>query len=1225
MKISTKLMAGFGLLFILMFVLAGIGTTRISSIDESLDSAFVNRFNKTRLAYTARSDVNSIAKYMASLLLNSDPNQPGAKENLAKTNTYKEKLKEGVAALQKSADSDVEKQLTYETVKSTENFMSYLNQAIELYENGKVVEANKLRTDIGVSYQDQVTESVDHLTQYLDDNVQKGINEFKASNSKTLLLTILLTVAALVIGLGIMYWIMRSLSRGLALLTGMIKGFGNGRFDPGYRVEVTTTDEFGKVADVFNTMADDLEELMHNERTFNKQNEDQAWLKSNVANMSMLLQDQTNMHDLTNRFISEASRMIGATFGAVYLLEREGMRTRLVLSSAYAFDKDPADNLLPEFALGQGLVGQAAADGRRIMVQDEVDTYLTIQSSFGQLDAKYLVVEPVVSEEEVGAVVEFAGLKMLSENELDLLEQLTENLAVSIGRIRSRERVEELLRMSQALTEELQSQSEELISQQEELRTSNEKLEEQTKALKASEELLQSQQEELEQNNEELLRKTKQLQTQVQETELANRQIEEAKEALEKQAFELAMASKYKSEFLANMSHELRTPLNSMLILSQMLAENKDSNLYDKQVEYAETIHSSGSDLLKLINDVLDLSKVEAGKVEVQAEYVLVPDIMETIQRSFEQVARKKALGFEITIDGGVPRMLYTDSMRLEQILRNLLSNAFKFTSQGSVLLHVYPVQEGEPQIAFSVKDTGIGIAEEKQQIIFEAFQQADGTTSRQFGGTGLGLSISKQLASLLGGTIEICSREGEGSTFTLFIPHRKYSERVGGSAEAAAAGQEQQALPLPDAPAVPQLPAPAPVPVKPAPKAAQREVEDDRGSITENDKVLLIVEDDVHFMNVLVDMARSRGFKALVAMQGDIGLQMAKEYKPDGIILDIQLPIVDGWSILVQLKNNAETRHIPVHVMSVVDEVHQGLSMGAIAYMRKPSSKDVLEQAFIELEGFIDQNLRKLLLVEDDPVQMNNLIELIRHDDVLIEVATTADEAIVKLRERHFDCMVLDIGLADHSAFDLLERIKAEEELRRLPIVIYTEKEYDKKDEMRLKKYAESIIIKNVKSPERLLDETALFLHRVEETLPEEKKRILQRLHSSEAVFAGKKVLLVDDDIRNVFALSNLLEGYNMKVLFAETGRQALSILEKEPDLDLVLMDIMMPEMDGYEAMKEIRSMPQFDNLPIIALTAKAMRDDREKCIRAGASDYITKPINNDQLMSLIRVWLFK
>jgi len=598
---------------------------------------------------------------------------------------------------------------------------------------------------------------------------------------------------------------------------------------------------------------------------------------------------------------------------------------------------------------------------------------------------------------------------------------------------------------------------------------------------------------------------------------------------------------------------------------------------------------------------------------------------METIQRSFEQVARKKALGFEITIDSGVPRMLYTDSMRLEQILRNLLSNAFKFTSQGSVHLHVYPVKEGEPQIAFSVKDTGIGIAEEKQQIIFEAFQQADGTTSRQFGGTGLGLSISKQLASLLGGTIEICSREGEGSTFTLFIPHRKYSERVGGSAEAAAAGQERQALPLPGAPAVPQLPAPAPVPVKSAPKSAQREVEDDRSSITENDKVLLIVEDDVHFMNVLVDMARSRGFKALVAMQGDIGLQMAKEYKPDGIILDIQLPIVDGWSILVQLKNNAETRHIPVHVMSVVDEVHQGLSMGAIAYMRKPSSKDVLEQAFVELEGFIDQNLRKLLLVEDDPVQMNNLIELIRHDDVLIEVAKTADEAIVKLRELHFDCMVLDIGLADQSAFDLLERIKAEEELRRLPIVIYTEKEYDKKDEMRLKKYAESIIIKNVKSPERLLDETALFLHRVEETLPEEKKRILQRLHSSEAVFAGKKVLLVDDDIRNVFALSNLLEGYNMKVLFAETGRQALSILEKEPDLDLVLMDIMMPEMDGYEAMKEIRSMPQFDNLPIIALTAKAMRDDREKCIRAGASDYITKPINNDQLMSLIRVWLFK
>ncbi|MVO99976.1 response regulator [Paenibacillus lutrae] len=1230
MKISTKLMTGFGLLLVLMFVLAGLGMSRLSAVNESMDEMFVKRYEKVRLAYSARSDVNTISKYMANLLLNPDPNMPGAKDNVEKSLLYLEQLNQGIAQLLANTKTDAEKQLAYTTSQNGEKFTNYVNQALELYKQGNVEAANKLRNATGVLYQDQVIANLDQITDYHNDSVVSGVNEFRSSNSQTLMFTALITIAALIIGLGVMYWIIRSLSRGLALLTRMIQGFANGKFDPGYRIEVTTTDEFGKVADVFNGMADGLETLMGNERALSKINEEQAWLKSNVANMSVLLQDQTNMHELTKSFVTQSARMIGASYGSVYLLEREGMRSSLVLAASYAFDGDTDSNPAEEFALGQGLVGQVASDGQRILIEEEVDQQVMIRSSFGQLDAKYLIVEPVEADDEICAVVEFAGLKKLSEGQINLLEQLSENLAVSVSRIRSRERVEELLRMSQALTEELQSQSEELISQQEELRTSNEKLEEQTKALKASEELLQSQQEELEQNNSELLRKTKQLEIQVQETELANRQIEEAKEAIEKQAFELAMASRYKSEFLANMSHELRTPLNSMLILSQMLAENKEGNLKSKQVEYADTIHSSGSDLLKLINDVLDLSKVEAGKIDIQTEYVLLPEVMETIERSFDQIARKKGLGFEVKLDSQVPRMLYTDNMRLEQILRNLLSNAFKFTSQGSVLLHVYPVDEGESQIAFSVKDTGIGIPEEKQLLIFEAFQQADGTTSRQFGGTGLGLSISRQLASLLGGNIEICSREGEGSTFTLFIPNRQVSERLGGTREAAAAGQEQQeafgsenegqrtsqAQPLS---------IPMPKPPKPASKSSQREVEDDRGTIEESDKVLLIVEDDVHFVQVLVDMARNRGFKVLVAMQGDIGLQMAREYKPDGILLDIQLPIVDGWSILVQLKNNADTRHIPVHVMSVVDEVHQGLSMGAIAYMRKPSSKDLLEQAFSDLEGFIDQSLRKLLLVEDDPVEINNLIELIRHDDVIIDVVSSADEAMEKLQEQHFDCMVLDVGLADKTAFDLLDQIKGDENLRRLPIVMYTQKEYDKKDEMRLKKYAESIIIKNVKSPERLLDETALFLHRVEDGLPEEKKQILQRLHSSEAVFSGKKVLLVDDDIRNVFALSNLLEGYNMKVLFAETGRQALSILDREPDIDLVLMDIMMPEMDGYEAMREIRNMPHFDHLPIIALTAKAMRDDREKCIAAGASDYITKPINNDQLMSLIRVWLFK
>jgi len=580
----------------------------------------------------------------------------------------------------------------------------------------------------------------------------------------------------------------------------------------------------------------------------------------------------------------------------------------------------------------------------------------------------------------------------------------------------------------------------------------------------------------------------------------------------------------------------------------------------------------------------------------------------------------------------------------VKQILRNLLSNAFKFTNRGSVSLIAKRMKPEElpgylntnqEYLGFSIKDTGIGIPPDKTDLIFEAFQQVDGTTSRKYGGTGLGLSISRELARLLGGAIQVKSSEGVGSTFTLFLPDNHEEAELAeekATQEAAVSSEQQQALVHDIKPVrTPQQSILASDPegsrvaeLSPARSAELTRIEDDVNTITEGDKTLLIIEDDVKFAHILMDMARGRGFKALVALQGDTGLEMAREYLPDAIILDIQLPVMDGWTILGELKSSSVTRHIPVHVITVVDDMKQGLMMGAIAYLKKPSSKDSLDKAFSHIESYMENQLKRLLIVEDDETQRKAIIELIGHDDVAITAVSTGQEALNELHSQRYDCMVLDLMLTDMTGFELLDQIRDDEYLNDLPIIIYTGKELDSKEELKLRKYAESIIIKDVKSPERLLDETTLFLHRVEANLPEDKRRILQKLHNKETLFEGKKILLVDDDIRNVFALSSVLEGYRMDVTFAENGREALEALEKNPEFDLVLMDMMMPEMDGYEAMTRIRQNPKFDKLPIIALTAKAMKEDRGKCIEAGASDYVKKPIQTDQLLSLMRVWLY-
>ena len=928
--------------------------------------------------------------------------------------------------------------------------------------------------------------------------------------------------------------------------------------------------------------------------------------------------------------MSELTPLVSAHHGAFYITDKDqDAAPALKLIATYAYKQ--RKNVSNRFHLGEGLVGQSALEKKSIVLTDVPDDYIKISSGLGEASPLNIVVLPVLFEGEVRAVLELASFRTFSDIHQIFLDQLSESIGVVLNMITANMRTEELLLQSQSLTQELQNQSRELQQQQEELKRSNAELEAQARSLKASEELLKDQQEELQQINEELEEKAALLAEQNAKVEQKNREVELAKAALEEKAEQVALSSKYKSEFLANMSHELRTPLNSLLILAKLLADNKEGNLSRKQVEYSHTILASGTDLLNLINEVLDLSKVEAGKMEIYASEVAVDDVDGFLDRSFRPLAQQKGLSFTITRGDDLPPSLYTDPQRLQQILRNLLANAFKFTERGGVEVSLHLASPGlafenralvvAPRVvAFSVIDTGIGIASDKQKVIFEAFQQADGTTSRKYGGTGLGLSISRELSRLLGGEIQIKSTPGQGSAFTLYLPERyEAPERAEGDVESPTRTEYSMTRAI-----ARDIVYPRPGETSNDAIGSVNELADDRDAVGEGDRVLLIVEDDENFARVLLEMARERGFKVVVALRGDTGMAYAHRFSPDAVLLDLGLPVVDGLTVLDRLKHHPDTRHIPVHILSSAEQRQRGLGMGAVAYLEKPVSKDALETAFTQIADFLKNGVRQLLVVEDDATQRQSIIELIGDGDVAITAVGTAEEALAQLAQKRFDCMVLDLGLPDMVGFDLLEKVKTQEALRGLPIVVYTGKELSKKEETRLKKYAETIIIKDTRSPERLLEETALFLHRVEANLPATKRRALERLPEGEAVFTGKKVMVVDDDVRNIFAIASVLENNGMTVIFAENGRDGIEMLRRTPDVTLVLMDVMMPEMDGYDTMRAIRQLPAFKDLPIIALTAKAMKGDREKCISAGASDYITKPVDPDRLLSLMRVWMY-
>ncbi len=1009
-----------------------------------------------------------------------------------------------------------------------------------------------------------------------------------------------------------------------------------------------------------------INQMIGNLRETTKQNQEQDWLKTNLAKFSRMMQGQKDLESVSRLIMSELTPLVSAHHGAFFIADQEANSDDLKLIASYAYRA--RKHVGNRFALGEGLVGQAALEKQPILLQNVPDDYIQITSGLGEAPPRNIIVLPILFEGDVKAVIELASFLPFSQIHQTFLDQLTESIGVVLNMIQANMRTEELLEQSQKLTQELQSQSEELRKQQDELKKSNVELEQQAKTLRQSEELLKEQQEELQQVNEELEEKASLLAEQNSKVEQKNREVESARQALEEKAQQLALSSKYKSEFLANMSHELRTPLNSLLILAKLLQENKDKNLSKKQVEFAQTIYSSGTDLLNLINDILDLSKVEAGKMEVAATDMPLSEMESFVMRTFKPVADQKGLDFKVDIEPDAPSPIFTDPQRLQQVMKNLLSNAFKFTQHGAIALTIRKadkerkfasrtLDKADQVVAFQVSDTGIGIPKDKQQLIFEAFQQADGTTSRKFGGTGLGLSISREIARLLGGEIRVESQPAKGSTFTLFLPARYIDPDPGGSNRALALARKDErrrrtvavppeqiaerrdeggrtlaaiAASVTDddanwddgdrdgdvataAPARESLPMP-------------HGIEDDREDILPGDRTVLVVEDDIAFAKILLDMAHDKGFKGIVTVDGDTALEAAHVYQPDAITLDVNLPGLDGWGVLDRLKHHPNTRHIPVHIISGIRERQQGLKAGAIAYLEKPVTKDALEDSFNKIAQFIDQPVKRLLVVEDDANQRKSMVELIAHEDVEITAVGDADEALAKLREGKFDCMVLDLGLAGGTdGFGLLEKVKSDPSMNEIPIIIYTGKSLSPAEETRLRKFAETIIVKDVKSPERLLDETALFLHRVEARMPEQKRRMLERLHNADAVFAGKHVLVVDDDVRNIFSLTSVLEDHGMTVSFAENGRDGIAKLEETPGIDLVLMDVMMPEMDGYQTMRAIREKPDLASLPIIALTAKAMKGDREKCIAAGASDYITKPVDTDQLLSLMRVWLYR
>ena len=1012
----------------------------------------------------------------------------------------------------------------------------------------------------------------------------------------------LATIAAIIIA----SLVIRMIARPVKVVTNTFKEIAEGDVNLEVRLNDSSNDELGRMARHFNIFMAKLKELI-------LENKNQSWITNGRAELNEEMRGEEDITTLSSKVITYICKYLNSQIGALYI-KTDNDTYRMLGSYAY----NAHENLSNEIKLGEGIVGQSALEKQINLITNIPKDYIKIASGVGEAVPKNILVVPCMYKNEVECIIELGSFNEITEVQLKFVQQISETIAISINLTKAQVRMKELLDKTLVQAEELQVQ-------QEELRQNNEELEEQAKVLKKSEMNLQAQQEELRVSNEELEEQIRKLELQKNDIINSNERLVKAKSEIEEKAKELEIANKYKSEFLANMSHELRTPLNSILVLSQLLENKKDNTpLTDKQLEYAKTIHSSGQNLLRLINDILDLSKVEAGKMDINLEKVNLEELAEDTKRLFLPIALQNNVDFKIQIEEGLPEDIVSDSLRLQQIINNLLSNAFKFTSNGGVTMNICR-PKGSDAALFDIKgnidklisieiiDTGIGIPLHKQKLIFEAFKQSDGTTTRKYGGTGLGLSISKELAHLLGGTIYVKSKEGKGSTFTLIVSDKadKWKEVVPLTEERSLVKNEHVKNSLEETKLLENKPE-----INEANKEEFRR---------EDEKLLLIIEDDERFLKILSELAHKKGYKVLAERNGAEGLKLAEEYKPDAILLDIGLPDINGWRVVDKLKSREDTKDIPVHIISGRQD--EGLNKkleNLVGYLKKPVNLEELYNLFNNLESTISRDFKKLLIVDENKEQTNIIYDSLSKKGFQVTILESGLDAYNLLRKEQFDCMILDLKLKDMNGLELLNKLK-DEKIINFPILIHTEKNITQEDEAELNKYVESIIIKGNRSIERLVDEASLFFHNVDSKLENKKIRHIKSNHGKENSLTDKKILIVDDDMRNVFSLTSALEEKGISVVVGRNGAEGIQKLHENSDADLILMDVMMPEMDGYVAMKEIKKDIRFENIPIIAITAKAMKDDRQKCIEAGANDYLTKPIEINKLISLLRVWLYK
>ena len=1202
LKIRDKLVLGFSTVLFIALAIGIFGYFQIHTLERADNFLFEKGVKPVEHIGTIAADFQRLRVNIREAILARDQKQNDYyREHILK---FRAEIDTRVNNLETALPDAEAKKLLARLVQTRSNYTPYLKRITELsrFNNDHEAMAYLESEDVDAAEHAEI-EAIDNLQEYLVANAEKisDHNIETATTSGVILLCMAFGASLLAAIMTIL--ITRSITTPLGHVLKAVRSQQEGGKEKARLAEAIAGGDLGQEVTVAEPLKIDAELVGRDEagmllraivgmsetqhtldqafagmtRSLRHNHEQEAlrgWFKNGQHELNTILRGDKSTAELTDQALAFLTEYLGAGVGIFYLFDEKEALLRIAASYAYT----PSKTLNERIALGEGLAGQAALEKKIITLHEAPPDYLRISSGLGEAGPAHIVALPLLHNGTLVGLLEIGSFTTFSEDDLAFLKQIMEALAIALSVNISRQRVNELLEQTQRQTEELQVQ-----------------------------------QEELQQTNEELEERAQMMEQQREQIRAKNRELEGASSALQRKADELERVSSYKSEFLANMSHELRTPLNSLMILSSLLKDNREGNLTVKQIEFAATINGAGRDLLNLINDILDLSKIESGHLEFHYEELTLPEICGQLETLFQPIAGEKGIGFTVKQEESAPETIATDSQRTQQILKNLLSNACKFTSHGSVSLRAYtPDGEENPlkteAVAFAVSDTGIGIPADKQQLVFNAFQQADGSTSRTYGGTGLGLSISRQLARSMGGEISLTSETGKGSNFTLYLPIKGICE----------IGQFRETAPL--IPVNPISPITGPKSFAPLPAP----LPDDRGNIQSGARSILIIEDDLSFAGILADMVRGRSFPVLVAGDGESGIALAEQFRPSAIILDVMLPHIDGWGVMRSLKDNPATRHIPVHFITCLEERQKAMGMGAIGYVTKPVSSEQLDSIFGTLESAIEKSMKMLLIVEDDQDQAKAMVALLEGRNVTITVADSGDKAIELLSREQFDCIVLDLGLADMGAFELLEELKKLDPERRIPVIIHTGRELTHEDERRLHHYAESIIIKGAKSPERLLNEVTLFLHLVETSLDPGKQQMIRSVLNKEAMLEGKKILIVDDDMRNIFSLSSALAEKNMTIFEAENGREALKQLEETPDIDLVLMDIMMPEMDGYEAMRRIRADPRFQNLPMIALTAKAMKGDREESLKAGASDYIPKPVEMEKLFSLLRVWLY-